>query len=215
MDQPVRRKRGGLLPARWEMLGAPACRISIAGCWSMPAISKLRITGAGGLRRTTERLPRDRARARSACKPALSTRMKPREIESQLLSRRELADCLRESRRRGEVQLSRQPNTTRISERRNVQPGHHGSYIPRYRSTYARYPAIRVCSRVRLSACLTRRPDAFRPAELGRSISRGAVVRRRRASTPSSPLCRGTASGGRAAGASRRKRLARTGASRN
>jgi len=77
MDQPVRRKRGGLLPARWEMLGAPACRISIAGCWSMPAISKLRITGADGLRRTTERLPRDRARARSACKPALSTRMSP------------------------------------------------------------------------------------------------------------------------------------------
>ncbi len=79
----------------------------------------------------------------------------PREIESQHLSRRELTDCLRESRRRGEVQLSRQPNTTRMGERRNVKAGHHGSYIPRYRSMYARSPALRVCSRVRLSACLT------------------------------------------------------------
>ncbi len=151
----MRRKRGGLLPARWETLGSPACRISIAGCWSMPAISKLRMTGAAGLTRTTERLPRDRARARSACKPALSTRMSP------VRSSRNTspgANSRTASVNRGAVEKSSSPvspNTTPIGERRNVKAGHHGSYIPRYRSTYARSPALRVCSRVRLSACLT------------------------------------------------------------
>ena len=158
--QPVRRKRGGLTsrPLR-ETLGAPACRISIAGCWSMPAISKLRMTGAAGLGRGHRTVAARSCEGEECVQAGAVHEDEPREIESQNSSPgANSPDCLRESRRRGEVQLSRQPNTTRMGERRNVKAGDTtGLTFPRYRSTYARSPGLRrVCSRAsRLSACLT------------------------------------------------------------
>lgn len=104
--QPARRKPGDVFLVRLGTLDAPACRISIAGCLSMPAISKLRMTDAGGSRSISERFARVRARPRRACNPALSTRM------SSARSRRNSssgANALTASVNRGAVEKSRSP----------------------------------------------------------------------------------------------------------
>jgi hypothetical protein len=72
----------------------------------MPAISKLRMTDAGGSRSISERFARVRARPRRACNPALSTRMSS---ARSMCNSSAGANALTASVNRGAVEKSRSP----------------------------------------------------------------------------------------------------------